>query len=840
MQNHRHTEAQQASAQDTESNMDIRPDHENASPPDPVSDAAVSTTEINAGSEYHPNSAASHDNAGTDDADSESSKANDETSDVNETTKRHEAAGDVTTDDNDREYHSGGADEQYEETDVDAPEYVEEITEEPPADQDITEAEHDQQPTTPSAAKRRKRTKNTKDDESDTTLEDTDDVEEQDIDMEFLGILEALIFASDEALAFRQIKELLAPEQAGEEEDEATPTSSRRKRPRLTITRVKRAIDLLNAGYEESGRVFRIIEVSGGFAFQTTSEYGAWVGRLFAERARRRLTQSALETLAIVAFKQPISKPAIEAIRGVNAEHVIKSLLERNLISIVGREDSPGRPLLYGSTKTFLKHFGLSSVNDLPKPREIEDLLATDDELAVNPIEELDPGQAATLTKMSSQELERLFDTARLRGEGKQDEDDETAVDEDEPAGASMHVTLDTDSAQSDVAEDDMQLIPPALLEYEQDLAVWSDGDDTVSTPDDSHSPAETGAPDTDKAADDDERTGENAPENHSAFEADDDDETEDEAPTDDDDNEQSDDDADENDEDFESIDDDVTWLADDDDDEQSDHDADENDEDFEADDDDETEDEAPTDDDDDEQSDDDADEIDEDFEDTDDDETEDEAPTDDDDDEQSDDDADEIDEDFEDTGDDETEDEAPTDDDDNEQSEDDADEIDEDFEDTGDDETEDEAPTDDDDDEQSDHDADEIDEDFEDTGDDETEDEAPTDDDDDEQSDDDADEIDEDFESIDDDVTWLADDDDDEQSDHDADEIDEDFEDTGDDETEDLWLTPDDDDDEQINKATEDSDDDSLKNESAAEGEEELNPFDSEFPDEEDEEEIR
>ena len=306
--------------------------------------------------------------------------------------------------------------------------------------------------------------------------DDGDDLADPADDAELRGILEALIFASDEPLTFKQVKELLAPDQQ-EESDEArdAPGPARRKRARLTITRVKRATDALNEEYQESGRAFRIIEVSGGFAFQTTGEYGAWVGRLFAERSRRRLTQSALETLAIIAFRQPISKPAIESIRGVNAEYVVKSLLERNLISIVGREDSPGRPLLYGTTKTFLKHFGLSSINDLPKPREIEDLLSSEDDLGVNPIDEMDPGQAMDLTKLSSQELERMFDTARLRAENRDGEETENEADNDASA---MRVTLDTsDIAVSDDTEgmdatDATSLllagVPAELLEYEE------------------------------------------------------------------------------------------------------------------------------------------------------------------------------------------------------------------------------------------------------------------------------------------------------------------------------------------------------------------------------------
>lgn len=85
---------------------------------------------------------------------------------------------------------------------------------------------------------------------------------------------------------------------------------------------------------------------------------------------------SALESLAVIAYKQPVTKPEIEAIRGVNADYVLRSLMERNLVTVVGRAASPGRPLLYGTTRDFLKHFGLNDLSELPKPREINELLA--------------------------------------------------------------------------------------------------------------------------------------------------------------------------------------------------------------------------------------------------------------------------------------------------------------------------------------------------------------------------------------------------------------------------------------------------------------------------------
>lgn len=141
---------------------------------------------------------------------------------------------------------------------------------------------------------------------------------------------------------------------------------------------VRRLIDDLNAEYDETGRAFRIVEVAGGFQFATIREYGEYVALLSKEKLRRRLSPAALESLAIIAFRQPISKPEIEAIRGVNSDQVLLSLLEKTLVAITGRSESVGRPLLYGTTDEFLRIFGLNSLNELPKLREIEELMEED------------------------------------------------------------------------------------------------------------------------------------------------------------------------------------------------------------------------------------------------------------------------------------------------------------------------------------------------------------------------------------------------------------------------------------------------------------------------------
>jgi segregation and condensation protein B len=223
-------------------------------------------------------------------------------------------------------------------------------------------------------------------------------------------VIEALLFASDEPLSAQTLRLLILGEEvprtdvneestevqsAGElaesltadgaestengevEQAESTkkPRQARKKKQLIELTTIYAAIEQLNAQLEETVRPYRIVEIAGGYQFATRSEYAEYVSRLFKEKSRRRLSGASLETLAIIAYKQPVSKQDVENIRGVNCDEVLKSLLEKNLITITGRSESVGRPLLYGTTTEFLRHFGLHSVSDLPKPRELEELM---------------------------------------------------------------------------------------------------------------------------------------------------------------------------------------------------------------------------------------------------------------------------------------------------------------------------------------------------------------------------------------------------------------------------------------------------------------------------------
>lgn len=185
------------------------------------------------------------------------------------------------------------------------------------------------------------------------------------MDNTYISVIEALIFSSDDSLAAEEI--IRAIKSIDGEEIE------------LSKADVDSTVDVLNQKYTENGSSFKILRISNGYLYATTEQYAKYVGYLSSERAKRRLSQAALETLAIIAYKQPITKPELEAIRGVNSDYILTTLLEKNLITIRGRAETVGRPLLYETTDEFLKYFGLNNLTDLPKPRELDEIMQDED-----------------------------------------------------------------------------------------------------------------------------------------------------------------------------------------------------------------------------------------------------------------------------------------------------------------------------------------------------------------------------------------------------------------------------------------------------------------------------
>nr|MBP8976445.1 SMC-Scp complex subunit ScpB [Bacteroidota bacterium] len=192
----------------------------------------------------------------------------------------------------------------------------------------------------------------------------TSQTEELKVPTTLKALIEALIFAAKEPLSITQIRAIFQMDEG-----------NRGERRQIDLETIRRIVEELNNEYEKSDRPYRIVSIAGGYQFATRSEYAEWLGRLHKEQGRRKLSQSGVETLAIIAYKQPITKAEIEKIRGVNCDYVLKTLLEKEMIAITGRAETVGRPLLYGTTKEFLKHFGLNDVTGLPRPREIEEIL---------------------------------------------------------------------------------------------------------------------------------------------------------------------------------------------------------------------------------------------------------------------------------------------------------------------------------------------------------------------------------------------------------------------------------------------------------------------------------
>jgi len=179
-------------------------------------------------------------------------------------------------------------------------------------------------------------------------------------------VIEALIFASQKPLTLKEIVAALRAAMDDNDEEEVIRTLAKTKEAEVAA-----ALEELKIEYIESRRAFQLVEQASGWAIVTKPEYGIWVRQLYPESKPARLSGPALETLAIIAYRQPITRADIEAVRGVAVDGVMQSLLDRSLIRIAGRAEIPGRPLLYETTQVFMEHFGLRNLDELPNSGEL-------------------------------------------------------------------------------------------------------------------------------------------------------------------------------------------------------------------------------------------------------------------------------------------------------------------------------------------------------------------------------------------------------------------------------------------------------------------------------------
>ena len=206
---------------------------------------------------------------------------------------------------------------------------------------------------------------------------------------ELKAILEAVLFVSPEPVPVARLMSILGT---------------------VSKAEVVQALGILTHDLDQDGRGIQLVQVAGGYRLVTKQEYGPWLKRMDKAKAAQKLSRSALESLAIIAYKQPLVRSEIEEIRGVETSGVLRTLCERKLVRIVGRKDVPGRPIMYGTTKFFLEHFGLQDLSQLPPLREFKEL--GESEQALLPIEEESLEMVETSETPSSEEFSVTSDLA--------------------------------------------------------------------------------------------------------------------------------------------------------------------------------------------------------------------------------------------------------------------------------------------------------------------------------------------------------------------------------------------------------------------------------------------
>jgi segregation and condensation protein B len=258
-----------------------------------------------------------------------------------------------------------------------------------------------------------------------------------------LRILEAVLFASDELITTARLKTILPDNPDARE--------------------IGKLIERINRTLQKERHPFEIVDIGGGYQFKTVAYYHPWVRQIFQEKAAKRLSIQALECLSIIAYRQPLSKAEIEAIRGVLSDGAMKTLLEKRLITVVGRSEKAGRPLLYGTTQDFLKYFGLNKIADLPQIEEFE---------------------AMVREKMEHLPIEALKDVPKAATEEIETEEAAVSMEIKVPGEAQPNPT-DVDSAAEEAS---MEIAAPAGSQPSTEEASIE-----INAPDDADEPEKNG-----------------------------------------------------------------------------------------------------------------------------------------------------------------------------------------------------------------------------------------------------------------------------------------------------------------------------------------------------------
>jgi len=273
------------------------------------------------------------------------------------------------------------------------------------------------------------------------------------------NIAEALIFSSDRPLTLKQLKDII------NEEKSSSGLA-------VDMKKLEAAVKELMEQYESDEHPYRLMEIAGGYRFATKKEYAVWLAKLNKEKLKRKLSQSALETLAIIAYNQPITKSEMEYIRGVNVDYIVGALLEKDLITIRGRAEALGRPMLFGTTNTFLEYMGIASVNDLPPLKAIEEIIKSSPPDGVSQ-SDIDFFEEINLIKAKKESGENIHLNAESTGKSANgEESSETGSDEDETQETELNTeedSQDIDSQDNDTQDNDTQDIDTREDSEEQD-----------------------------------------------------------------------------------------------------------------------------------------------------------------------------------------------------------------------------------------------------------------------------------------------------------------------------------------------------------------------------------
>jgi segregation and condensation protein B len=281
---------------------------------------------------------------------------------------------------------------------------------------------------------------------------------------EDMRILEALLFASDDILTPAKIKKIMPGEP--------------------DVRRIRKMIEEINAHLQRERHPFEIVELGGGYQFRTVAYYHPWLRKLLQERTVKKLSIQALECLAIIAYKQPLSKAEIEAIRGVLSDGAMKTLLERKLVTVGGRSDKPGRPLLYVTTPQFLRYFGINKLDDLPSIEEFEAIAREKmEEISEEAFADMEQatGIAPAHDRHDGEEHGQELTEESERVDGEAGTDHEESVEHDERAGEEASSGETPAPEQSSDARENEAAVPGESPDEAFDILGESGSDENPS-----------------------------------------------------------------------------------------------------------------------------------------------------------------------------------------------------------------------------------------------------------------------------------------------------------------------------------------------------------------------